>query len=475
MKVVTAPPELLADPESLAMMQAFYSRSKRGIEDRLAETTLDTEAIKAKLKSFYVGYGHDSIGQCGFTTFFLEDVSILAAKAIQHNALYNGQESSTRYIDFKASGAYKNVPHQLKNNIDEWLDVYAIVSNKVYNGLIEKYGPTMPSRITEGSDDYDPLFLKACKAKAFDIAGAFLPCGVLTNLSWTTSLATVNRELKRLFAHPLFEVRELAAAIQEQVRIHYPSVYQEGLRDCEEVEYNRVHGLANYDQYLPPHTTPVPMTSVITAPTTLWTGPTLPERPKYARLPPVLHDAAHFYADVTMDYRSFRDVQRHRTLHVGSPIIKGFDNFRAQSLTDVFEPWYIEALDFLGALKTDNDRLLLTRIENLITAVDRSPVFEHERQYAYPMGMKVRFRMHGSLGDWLYFCELRSGETVHATVRKFATRTWEQIEDSLFDSKYSWLSTLVAANIKTDNLDLENSLRPSFKRAKQDIVEKSAT
>ena len=52
------------------------------------------------MSQFYVGYGHKSIGDCGSITIFIEGCSMLAAKAIQDTKLYNGQEASTRYIDF---------------------------------------------------------------------------------------------------------------------------------------------------------------------------------------------------------------------------------------------------------------------------------------------------------------------------------------------------------------------------------------
>jgi thymidylate synthase ThyX len=51
------------------------------------------------METFYVGYGHASIADCGSTTIFIEGISILADKAIQDWQLYSGQETSTRYID----------------------------------------------------------------------------------------------------------------------------------------------------------------------------------------------------------------------------------------------------------------------------------------------------------------------------------------------------------------------------------------
>src|SRR5882672_7702009 len=85
-------------PETSAMMQALYSRSAKSVVHH---------ALKAREKgadkfmaSYYVGYGHSSIGDCGVTTLYLEDISLLACKAVQDNPLYSGQETSTRYIDF---------------------------------------------------------------------------------------------------------------------------------------------------------------------------------------------------------------------------------------------------------------------------------------------------------------------------------------------------------------------------------------
>src|SRR3989338_7034678 len=85
-------------PEDLAMLQALYSRSGASVMEHL-------EKVKAAgsgkfMESYYIGYGHESIGDCGSTTIFIEGVSMFAAKAIQDNRLYNGQEASTRYIDF---------------------------------------------------------------------------------------------------------------------------------------------------------------------------------------------------------------------------------------------------------------------------------------------------------------------------------------------------------------------------------------
>lgn len=85
-------------PETLAMLQALYSRSSFSVEKHVEKVR--SRGSSDFMRSYYVGYGHSSIGDCGNTTIFIEGVSLLACKAIQNSQLYSGQETSTRYIDF---------------------------------------------------------------------------------------------------------------------------------------------------------------------------------------------------------------------------------------------------------------------------------------------------------------------------------------------------------------------------------------
>ena len=85
------------DAEADAMLQALHSRSTGGLRAHLQK--LIEKGAEKFMSSFYVGYGHKSIGDCGTTTLFAEGISMLAAKAVQDWPLYSGQESSTRYLD----------------------------------------------------------------------------------------------------------------------------------------------------------------------------------------------------------------------------------------------------------------------------------------------------------------------------------------------------------------------------------------
>jgi hypothetical protein len=75
--------------EDTAMIQALHSRDPKGIHSHLEK--LAKSGSGKMMESFYVGYGHKSIGDCASTTIFIEGCSMLAAKAIQQSALYNDQ------------------------------------------------------------------------------------------------------------------------------------------------------------------------------------------------------------------------------------------------------------------------------------------------------------------------------------------------------------------------------------------------
>ena len=94
MKITVGPQ---AEPDVLAMAQALNSRTTAPIADRLAG---DPDKLREAMAKWYVGYGHESIGQCGYFTIFFEGVSMLAAKFIEEHGQFNGQETSSRYVGF---------------------------------------------------------------------------------------------------------------------------------------------------------------------------------------------------------------------------------------------------------------------------------------------------------------------------------------------------------------------------------------
>ena len=126
------------NPEDIAMMQALYSRSSSSVIKHLEK--VKKIGSGKFMESFYVGYGHESIGDCASTTIFVENVSILAAKAIQDWPLYSGQETSTRYIDMSKQSLTDpvNTPESAKI-LKDWCDFYLKAQEPLAIHLKSKY------------------------------------------------------------------------------------------------------------------------------------------------------------------------------------------------------------------------------------------------------------------------------------------------------------------------------------------------
>ena len=125
-------------PEDNAMLQALYSRSPKSVTEHV-------EKVKASgsgkfMSTFYVGYGHSSIADCGSTTLFIEGLSILADKAVQDWPLYSGQETSTRYVDMAKQPVID--PLETKESkvvIDNWMLFYKRASDPLKEHLRKLY------------------------------------------------------------------------------------------------------------------------------------------------------------------------------------------------------------------------------------------------------------------------------------------------------------------------------------------------
>src|SRR5271168_1857432 len=206
-------------PEDLAMLQALYSRSPASVVGHLEK--LKASGSGKFMDNYYVGYGHASIGDCGATTVFIEQVSMLVAKAVQDNPLYNGQEASTRYLDFSKQALVDPYNHPASKQIlDRWMEIYNHVLPLLVTGL-EKQRPFDPAQYRN-----EKSWKNTLQARAFDIARSLLPLGTTTLLSWSTTLRQARDNLRRLKHHPLPEVRDAARNIFAKIVGKYPHSFK---------------------------------------------------------------------------------------------------------------------------------------------------------------------------------------------------------------------------------------------------------
>lgn len=393
-------------PEDLAMLQALYSRSPESVAVHLEKVA---KAGSGKfMGSYYVGYGHKSIADCGSTTLFLEGVSLLAAKAVQDWPLYSGQETSTRYSDMSKQKIVDPVGTQASREIhDRWMAFYTNYQGNVANTVRSRH----PRKEGETEENYE----KAVKARTFDIMRGFLPAGITTQLSWHTNLRQAGDHLVLLRHHPTKEVRDISEDLMGLLATQYPTSTGHlpsvaGVKASEgEVERTAWEkDVAERDTYWNPG-----FLVRGKARTYLGTNIDRNELAKYSRLletrprgsilPHFLSELGSVTMESLMDFGSFRDLQRHRNGVCRMPL-----------LTDEwgFHRWYLDQLDADLCVEASN---LITHQRRRVAALD---VDRHTAQYYHPLGNVVPFRVTYGLPAFLYILELRSGKHIHPTLRK---------------------------------------------------------
>lgn len=420
-------------PEAEAMLQALYSRDPRSVLEHLK--IVAQRGPEKFMASYYVGYGHKSIGDCGTGTIFIEGVSMFGAKAIQDWALYSGQEVSTRYVDFSIQPFVDPVNTQSSTAIQDKLrQFYVNAKDELCEDLKQRYP------IGEGENQ--ATYEKAINARAFDILRGYLPGGAMTSLAWHTNLRQAADHLSLLRHHSLPEVRAVAEVIESALQEAFPSSF--GHKRYSQTEQYNAWVMENHYFFDPNNFPDFALTyNGLNQELLAQHMEILSRRPAKTELPKFLAECGMMQFSFLLDFGSFRDLQRHRAVIQRMPLL---------STKHGFEKWYQDELP--TSLRNQAIKLL-QEVEADIAALECQDTI---RQYYIPMGYLTPCRVTGNLPALVYLCELRSGSTVHATLRKRSQQMAGSIQNELGSD--------VALYIDTE------PTRFDIRRGEQDIVKK---
>lgn len=420
------------NPEDTAMMQALYSRSPKSVTEHV-------EKVKATgsgkfMEQFYVGYGHLSIADCGSTTIFIEKISILADKAIQDWPLYSGQETSTRYVDMSKQPIIDPLNSENSREIlNQWMKFYIESQETVENHIKNLY----PKK----TDEDETIYLKAVKARAFDIMRGFLPAGIATQLSWHTNLRQTWDKLALLRYHPLKETREIAENILSKLKEKYPHSFCHKL--YENQEQYRDFAAKNYNYYFPDSPAMnFACSARVDSEELNKYADLLRKRPTKTNLPHFLTELGLITFEFLLDFGSFRDIQRHRNGVCRMPLL---------TTRLGFNQWYLDQLP--EDIKIKAEKL----IEKQANEINNLQTSDENRQYYIALGFNMPCKVTYGLPAAIYVIELRSGKTVHPTLRQIAHKMH-------FALKEKFPALILHSDLEKDDWDI--------RRGTQDIINK---
>ncbi|MEK7118405.1 MAG: FAD-dependent thymidylate synthase [Patescibacteria group bacterium] len=399
-------------PEAEAMLQALYTRDPGSVHAHLQ--SIAEKGPEKFMASFYVGYGHKSIGDCGTVTLFIEGISMLCAKAVQDWMLYAGQEVSTRYVDFSIQPFEDPLNTLVSRNTLEAQRKYYLHALPILRDDLKRRFPLV-------SDEDYGVYTKAINARAFDILRGFLPAGARTSIAWHTNLRQAADKMALLRHHPLSEVREAAKAIEQVLVEAYPSSF--GHKRYETTEaYNEMWMTSYY--YLEDPVCP----EFLLARDDIAYGefaerPELrsifSERPQKTELPKMLAEFGTMQFRFLLDFGSFRDIERHRAVYQRMPLL---------STSHGFEQWYLSELPE-NLLK--DGKLLLAENQNALSAMEESGAAKEVIQYYLPMGYRTANRLTGDIPALVYLAELRATRFVHPTLQARAHQIAQALTERL--------------------------------------------
>lgn len=203
------------------MLAAMFSRSVDGCEELVSKVKREGASGRF-METYYVGYGHESIGDLVDVKLFIEGVPFYVAALLEHHSYFRGQESSTRYIDFSNQ---RPAWTACEKTYADQINFYLHALNFVKERLLEN------AKLPEDKKERG-VHERAINARAFDITRCFLPLGATTNVAWYGSVRSIKRHLAWLLSDKSLptEIIPYANQILATLRDVYPQSVEENPR-----------------------------------------------------------------------------------------------------------------------------------------------------------------------------------------------------------------------------------------------------
>ena len=220
------------------LLEEFINEPDSGF-DRLARTAPGDDDMVAvrRAEDFYervlVGYGDDSVAELAGAHVAVEQVSTLAAKALEDSRIgISPLEKSTRYVRFDRPGPngrwlYHRGPELDHPNYESAADLLF----ETYSGLVEPLTQAIRQRYPQEKDETDRAWKSATRAKALDLIRGLLPASTLTNLGLFGNGRAFEYLVTKMAANELPECQQLATDLHRELSFVIPSFVRRALDD----------------------------------------------------------------------------------------------------------------------------------------------------------------------------------------------------------------------------------------------------
>lgn len=421
--------------------------------DRLAAAPVAEDDMVAvrRAEEFYervlVGYGDDSVAELAGAHVAVEQVSTLAAKAIEDSRIgISPLEKSTRYVRFDRPGPDGRFLYH--RGADLRHPVYERAADALfatYSRLVEPVTNAIRQKFPQEDGETDRAWKSATRAKALDLLRGLLPAGTLTNLGLFGNGRAFEYLMTKLAAHELPECQELATDLHRELSLVIPSFVRRALDDrygqpaAERMVATRM-ATARLARQGSPATTPPQVRlvdfdpdaerKVVAAALFPHSDASLADQAgdpgavldalmagranRRQRAPRALEHARYTF-EITANFAAYRDLHRHRMLTqdrqpLGTSL--GYDT-----------PPGLAELGLAGEFQTAVEAAAAAHAE---LARDLGPAIA---QYVVPLAFHVRWYFLVNLREVYHLCELRTTPQGHPDYRWVAQQMFLRVQE----------------------------------------------
>src|SRR5689334_8098599 len=210
------------------------SRSQGEASDFVGIADDDMVAVR-RAEEFYervlVGYGDDSVAELAGAHVAVEQVSTLAAKALEDSRIgISPLEKSTRYVRFDRPGFDGRYLYRRGSELSHpEYEPAADALFETYSALVEPVTDAIRSRFPQEEGETDRAWKSATRAKALDLLRGLLPAGTLTNLGLFGNGRSFEYLITKMAAHELPESRRLATDLHRELSLVIPAFVRRAL------------------------------------------------------------------------------------------------------------------------------------------------------------------------------------------------------------------------------------------------------
>lgn len=216
------------------LLEEFLNEPDAGIPATIEDDQIvDRERAEAFYQRVLVGYGDDSVAELASAHVATEQVSQLAAKALEDPRIgLSPLEKSTRYVRFDRRGPDGRFPYHrgpeldhpaYEPAVDRLFETYAALVPPLLERVRARY-PIIPG-------ETERAWKAATRARVFDLLRGLLPAATLTNLGLVGSGRAFEYLLTKLVASELPECRALAGELHRELDQVIPAFVRRGIDD----------------------------------------------------------------------------------------------------------------------------------------------------------------------------------------------------------------------------------------------------